>query len=691
MHREPWRSAACRVVLVLLWLLAMSAAAGGQSGTLTTWLVPTPNCTPSGTLAADGVIYFAESHGNKLARLDPTTNIVTEWDVGQGPERLALGSAGAIYFTERWADRIGRILPAGNYYTSEGFGDAGSEPVGLVSEIAGATTLWYTEKGVSKIARLSLGGLMFDVLQGRIPSTHVVTPTTAILTPSTALVAPRLTPGNPALPPGIALAPQASSGPFSEWTLPGGAMQLRDLVLSAGGSVFVSTETNSLLELDPTSSTVLFHDLPSDSMSLRLALDAAGRVWFTESGNEKIGRLDPTNGDVTEWAVIGSHPSAIVVTPDGTVWYTDRERDKIAHLDPTTGMLSEYALGANADPLDLVLDSAGSLWFTTEENWIGRLTVGPVLGPPPVADAIVDIHAVAVSSTQARVTVDYVYSGSHGLPIYVGGLPTVGGAGVGSVGYVPAAIDAAGAGSVSFDLMFVGSGCLATEGLAVYLYDSSRATFVSSETPVALTWGSCAPSSSVLPGISVHVDRGCGGAYAIGDAVVISVTATESVTATLLDFETGGTQKQIGLGTIPSGSTRTVTGTVSGPAGVEGLLVMAKTASETWVSAGCTLGVAGASSSAVSVSVDRGCNATYHYGETASAVLQSSVIGLARLYQVTRDGHISLVGAYPIFPGVTERVAAPVSHTTGVSTFLLQVTSALGEVLAATCSYRVVP
>ena len=677
----------------ILVALGCATLGSGEPATLTSWQVPTAGSTPGGILVADGIVYFTEAHANKIGRLDSATNLITEWDAGQGPERIVLGPAGGVYFTERWADHIGRILPSGNYYTSESSGASASEPVGLVADLSGVPSLWYTERGVSKVGQLTLGGLLFDVLQVRVPATQVVSPATAALAPTTVTVTPQVTAGNPMLPPGVAVAPRTSSGPFTEWTMSGGFMQLRDLALAPSGSMFISTETRSILEFNPSADTVLFHDLPSHSLSLRLALDASGRVWFTESRNEKIGRLDPTSGDVVEWAVTGSQPLAITVAADGTVWYSDRERDKIAHLDPATGSLTEYPLAANANPTDIVLDVSGQVWFTTEQNWIGRLALAPVLGPPPVADAITGVHVTSLSSTQISVTVDYVYSGSHGVPVYVGGLPTVGGAESGSFGYVPEVIPTTGAGSVSFDVSYLGTGCTTTDGMDVYIYDATRSTFLFFQAAIAMSWGPCGSSGSAgLPSISLGVDRGCGGAYAIGDPVTISIAATEAATATLVDFETGGTQKQLALGLIPGGATRTVTGTITGPAGIEGLVVMAQTTSGTWISAGCTLSVAGADASAVSVAVDRGCGAMYHYGETATAVLQSSVVGVARLYQVTRDGRVAAVSSLPIFPGVTERIGAPIGATSGRSTFLLQVTNALGgQLLAATCSYDVVP
>jgi hypothetical protein len=137
--------------------------------------------------------------------------------------------------------------------------------------------------------------------------------------------------------------------------------------------------------------------------------------------------------------------------------------------------------------------------------------------------------------------------------------------------------------------------------------------------------------------------------------------------------------------------TRVVHGTITGPAGTEAVLVRAETSSSLWISAGCTLVVGSAAIGAVSVSLDRGCGATYHYGESATAILQSSVAGVARLYQVTRTGTAALAAALPILPGVTQRVSAPLGATTGTSTFLLQVTAASGQVHAATCSYNVIP
>ncbi len=495
MRRLTWQGVGRGMLVLFGTLIALAGAAlgSGEPATLTSWTVPTPGSTPGGIVVADGIVYFTEARANKLGRLDPATNLIAEWDVGLGPERLVIGPEGGVYFTERWASNIGRILPGGDFYTSETAGAAGSEPLGLLADLSGTPSLWYTEREASKVGRVALGGLLFDVLQGRTPTLQPVGPATAALPPATTTITPHVTPGNPLLPPGIAVAPRTASGPYTEWTFPSDSMHLRDLAFAPSGSVFVSTETRSILELSPSTDTVLFHDLPITSSSIRLALDSSGRVWFTESWNGKIGRLDPTTGEVAEWAVSGSQPLAIAVAADDTVWYTDRVRSRIAHLDPATNVLTEYPLFPNSNPVDLVLDALNQVWFTTEANWIGRLAIEPTLALPHFADAIFGIHVTAVSTAGARVTVNYLYSGSHGLPVFVGGLPVVGGVQSTGFGYVPQVIATAGSGNVTFDVSYLATGCMTTDGFEVYLYDAGRSTFLVYQISMPMRWGPCSP------------------------------------------------------------------------------------------------------------------------------------------------------------------------------------------------------
>jgi virginiamycin B lyase len=576
--------------LALLFLLSgglmpLELQANGGPATLTIWGIPTPNSLPLGVAVnqANGQVYFAETGGDKIGRLDPASNVIVEWTVGDGPAYLEIEpSSGLVYFTEYDGNRISRLSPTLNGYSYATIPTTNSAPNGLKLNLVSPTEIFFTERLGKKVGRLVTGGLVFDLILTSMPTERVVAPTTQTLTPTTTVVTPLVRPGSPGLPPAVALIPGAASGPFTEWpfTLTEGNPAM--IAQGPDGRLWISTETRSILQFIPESNIFYFHDLPSESASLDLALDGSGNIWFTEGWADKIGRLNPSNGDVTEWPLpSGRQPFAIAVGPDGTIWFSEREGDRIGNLDPATNRITEYQLVSNAHPLDIAFDSSGNLWFTTERaNYLGRLTLGPILGPSPVG----------------------------------------------------------------------------------------------------------------LPSVQISIDRGCGANYNPGEPLTFSYSVSETAAVTLLDFETSGNIKQMALGTVPAGMTRSSTGIVGGPAGVETLVLVARTLSGIYVSTGCSFGISGMSPSLVSITVDRGCNGTYHLGETASVTLQSSVSGQVRLYNVTRDGRLVQIPVFPplITPGLRLTVSAPFSGAIGRNTLVMQVVTGSG-VLTAACSTNVLP
>jgi streptogramin lyase len=68
---------------------------------------------------ADGNVWFTEVAGNKIGRLNPATNEITEWTIPT-PISAPLGldaSGGFIYFVEYNAGKIGRLNPSTNEIT----------------------------------------------------------------------------------------------------------------------------------------------------------------------------------------------------------------------------------------------------------------------------------------------------------------------------------------------------------------------------------------------------------------------------------------------------------------------------------------------------------------------------------------------------------------------------------------------
>ena len=86
----------------------------------TTWKIPTEGVTDI-EASFNGDIYFTMYNDNKIARLIPLTNTITEWTVptnNSGPLDLTLDSfSGSVYFTEHKGNKIGRLIPSTNTIT----------------------------------------------------------------------------------------------------------------------------------------------------------------------------------------------------------------------------------------------------------------------------------------------------------------------------------------------------------------------------------------------------------------------------------------------------------------------------------------------------------------------------------------------------------------------------------------------
>src|SRR5947208_1731859 len=66
-----------------------------------------------------------------------------------------------------------------------------------------------------------------------------------------------------------------------------------------------------------------------------LALDRDGNVWFCRMGADRMGRLDPRTGRMSELDTgRGSQPRRVAAAPDGMLWVTYYGNGKLAKIDP---------------------------------------------------------------------------------------------------------------------------------------------------------------------------------------------------------------------------------------------------------------------------------------------------------------------------------------------------------------------
>ena len=91
------------------------------------------------------------------------------------------------------------------------------------------------------------------------------------------------------------------------------------------------------------------YDLPRSSAAPHcLAADQQGRIWFTETGANRVGVFDPQKREFAEYVIPTpeAEPQGITVDGEGIIWFTQAAKDKIGRLDPKTGVIRDFPVPA---------------------------------------------------------------------------------------------------------------------------------------------------------------------------------------------------------------------------------------------------------------------------------------------------------------------------------------------------------
>ena len=123
--------------------------------------------------------------------------------------------------------------------------------------------------------------------------------------------------------------------------------------------------------------------------------DRSGRLWYTASEANKLGRID-RDGTITEFPVPtpDALPLGMTLGPDDALWFTERSAGRIGRFDLRRESFTEFPLAAGANPQRIVLGSDGALWFTeARPRKVGRITTSGRLTEYPVPSQPVGIVA----------------------------------------------------------------------------------------------------------------------------------------------------------------------------------------------------------------------------------------------------------------------------------------------------------
>jgi len=245
------------------------------------------------TVDANGIVYFLERNSLgtifMIARLDPSTNVITLWETpSTGLAGIAVNAAGIVYFVvdgDFTSEKIGRLDPTTNVITEWilPFDTHRLDPNGIVVSSNG--NVFVAEQEGNRICGLD-------------PSTNVLTHW-----------------GNDDV---------KIRGPFEIAIDPNDILYFTQLGLNDGiGRLDTSTNVLTEWTIDP-----------GVDFQSQIAVDSAGVVYFTEINLDKIGRLVPSTNVLTEWTIpnIDASPQGIAVAPNDNVFYTEETDNKIGRL-----------------------------------------------------------------------------------------------------------------------------------------------------------------------------------------------------------------------------------------------------------------------------------------------------------------------------------------------------------------------
>lgn len=292
-----------------------------NSVTLTYWSVPLFQDQVSNIASDFGEnIYFSYANMNKILRLDPESNIVTEWTLRSNSSVSHISidiRSGFIYFTYEGINKIGRLHPATNVIT-EWTLNADSK-LNSISFDSSSGKIYYTSEDTNQIGSLNpeINQVTEWKLQGNL-SKESVTTFTAIDPGSSNFYFLK---GNS--PPSIVRL-DPSTNNITQWTLSSNSTNISSFSRGFDGYYFTYENTNNVGKLDPTTNNVTEWTIPGYTSGLSHAgFDlATGVVYFTPSDEDQIGRWIPYNGVTTEWKIVNT-PTVLAIAPSGSIYFAD--------------------------------------------------------------------------------------------------------------------------------------------------------------------------------------------------------------------------------------------------------------------------------------------------------------------------------------------------------------------------------
>ena len=154
----------------------------------------------------------------------------------------------------------------------------------------------------------------------------------------------------------------------------------------------------------------IYTDTFGDPVPQGIAVGPDGALWFTDSGNDVIGRMT-TRGDFTMQVSPGDEVSdGITAGPDGALWFTTYNH--IGRIT-TGGSVTLFPNAGGTLPHGITTGPDGALWFAESDGNVGRITTEGSITHFPVAPANAALQSIVTGPDGNLWVTQYIVGGSR--------------------------------------------------------------------------------------------------------------------------------------------------------------------------------------------------------------------------------------------------------------------------------------
>jgi len=150
---------------------------------------------------------------------------------------------------------------------------------------------------------------------------------------------------------------------------------LTDIVQGPADILYVTSNNPILLRFNVATGTFLAPiDIPnSNAVAGDLAVHGDD-IWFTDFNNDSLWRYNITAGQFTQFP-LQIQPSDVVIDSAGSAWFTAPFNNSVNRLNPATGTVDSFPVPDGLSPRQIAIATDGQIWFTSRfvPQGVGRL------------------------------------------------------------------------------------------------------------------------------------------------------------------------------------------------------------------------------------------------------------------------------------------------------------------------------